>query len=127
MSRKVQEAELLLQEARSVEVAALAAAHRAREEAADSNSQLAQEREDGERLQRRLVEARMRLDQNIARSSGLNDALLEAEKNTAMQLNELRQQLLEEREEAVARERDRWLEKVASLEAAAARREEELA
>lgn len=127
LEHRVQEAQQLLQQARNAEVAAISAQHSAQAESMDATLQLSREQEDGERLQRRLVESQMRLDQNIERSAGLSDALAESETNTESRLEALRQELRKEQQDALGREREECHTKVASLEAAAVRRDQELA
>lgn len=126
IERRLEEAQLLLQQARDDEVAALAVSHRAREEAADCALQVAAEREESERLQRRLVETHMRLDQSLERSAVLSDAVDEAERKSASDLAVLRQRMLEDQQEAMDSELEGWRIKVARLEEDAARREDEL-
>jgi len=127
VERRAEEAEQLLQQAKEDEVNALSVAHKAREEAAHLKAQLTAEEEEAERLQRRLLEARMRLDQNLERSAGLSDELGAAEAHAEALLEAQQRKLAEEHQAALDRERAEGRASISRLEAAAARREDELA
>lgn len=127
VERRAQEAEELLQHARADEAAALNVSSTVREEAAHLKAQLTAKEEEAERLERRLIEARMRLDQNRERSVGLSDELEAAEARTEVQLEAQRRQLLEEHQQALDHVHAEGRASISRLESAAARRDDELA
>merc|ERR1712232_147895 len=69
-----------------------------------------------------------RFEQSLEQRAILTDSLREEyEKKLASQIETMRSQLQDEHQKALDRERDEWRAKVASLEMAAAKREDELA
>lgn len=127
IQRRVAELEDLLKQALENEKAALAAANQAREEVAEHAASIAAEQEENGRLQRRLVEANMRLDQSFQRSAALTETLEEeAEKRMTLRLDDMKKQLLAEQQQATCYEQQELQAKVARLEMAKAQHDGEM-
>lgn len=96
VARRAEQAEGLLGLARQGAAAALGSAHMAREEAADAEMKLASQSEEGTRVQWRLVETRMRLDQCLDRELALAQSLREVEARAAADLETQRVEFYEQ-------------------------------